>query len=156
MSKIPDKNKATGLRLNGMGDMVTFQYAKHHTDDAQLKEEARQAIVDIGHDKAIKQLQNKLAEQDVALAALKERIKVLETPKPTYNEYMSSWDFKAINSFPEGANITDLNLNGKTLKLGDHVKTATSGDQYVIVTGISQKKYTSDKEWHSPDGTRPQ
>lgn len=59
ITKIPDPNKATGLRLNGMGDMVTFQYAKHHTDDAQLKEEARQAIVDAGHDKAIKDLQDK-------------------------------------------------------------------------------------------------
>ena len=58
IDKIPDTNKATGLRLNGMGDMVTFQYAKHHTDDAQLKEEARQAVVDAGHDKAIKDLQD--------------------------------------------------------------------------------------------------
>ena len=58
ITKIPDANKATGLRLNGMGDMVTFQYAKHHTDDAQLKEEARQAVVDAGHDKAIKDLQD--------------------------------------------------------------------------------------------------
>lgn len=58
IDKIPVDGKATGLRLNGMGDMVTFQYAKHHTDDAQLKEEARQAVVDAGHDKAIKDLQD--------------------------------------------------------------------------------------------------
>ena len=81
VDKIPDANKATGLRLNGMGDMVTFQYAKHHTDDAQLKEEARQAAVDLGHDKAIKALQDKAAEYEAAINALKERVKVLETPK---------------------------------------------------------------------------
>ena len=85
IDKIPDANKATGLRLNGMGDMVTFQYAKHHTDDAQLKEEARQAVVDAGHDKAIKDLQDKanalqtsLNEATSKIAALTTQVQQLE------------------------------------------------------------------------------
>ena len=163
ITKIPDANKATGLRLNGMGDMVTFQYAKHHTDDAQLKEEARQAVVDAGHDKAIKDLQdavnNLRSTLDTAnskITELTSKVAELEKKKIDYNEYLSSWDFKAINAFPVGANLTDLNLNGAQLKIGDHVKTQSSGDQYVIVTGVTSNRYTSDKEWHSPEGSRPQ
>lgn len=162
IDKIPDANKATGLRLNGMGDMVTFQYAKHHTDDAQLKEEARQAVVDAGHDKAIKDLQDTVnglrSSLDTASSKISElTAKVQELGKKiTYNEYLSSWDFKAVNAFPTRANLTDLNLNGATLKVGDHVKTATSGDKYVIVTEVQPEKYTSDKQWHSPENGRPQ
>lgn len=163
IDKIPVEGKATGLRLNGMGDMVTFQYAKHHTDDAQLKEEARQAVVDAGHDKAIKDLQdtvnNLRSTLDTANSKITElttKVTELEKKKITYNEYLSSWDFKAINAFPEGANLTDLNLNGATLKVGDHIKTTTSGNQYVIVTNVSTTRYTSDKIWHSPDNARPQ
>ena len=164
ITKIPDANKATGLRLNGMGDMVTFQYAKHHTDDAQLKEEARQAIVDVGHDKSIKDLQdavnNLRSTLDTANSKITEltaKVTELEKKKTiTYNEYLSSWDFKKANAFPEWANITDLNLNGATLKVGDHVKTITSDNQYVIVTAVGSTRYTSDKEWHSPENGRPQ
>lgn len=68
---------------------------------------------------------------------------------PTYKEYVSSWDFKVANAFPKGANLTDLNLNGATLKVGDHVKTATSGNQYVLVTKVEATRYTSDEMWHS-------
>lgn len=79
IDKIPDANKATGLRLNGMGDMVTFQYAKHHTDDAQLKEEARQAVVDAGHDKAIKDLQDKANTLQTSLNEATTKITALTT-----------------------------------------------------------------------------
>lgn len=164
ITKIPDANKATGLRLNGMGDMVTFQYAKHHTDDAQLKEEARQAIVDAGHDKAIKDLQDTVNNLRSTLDTANSKITELTTKvqelgkKTTYNEYISSWDFKASNVFPtqEGANLTDLNLNGATLKIGDHVKTKSSGDLYTIVTRVTDRHYKTDEQWHSPDNGRPQ
>lgn len=165
ITKIPDANKATGLRLNGMGDMVTFQYAKHHTDDAQLKEEARQAVVDAGHDKAIKDLQgtvnNLRSTLDTAnskITELTSKVQELEKKKITYNEYTSSWDFKASNVFPTGAgaNLTDLNLNGATLKVGDHVKTKSSGNQYTIVTSVTDRYYKTDEIWHSPENSRPQ
>lgn len=160
--KIPDANKATGLRLNGMGDMVTFQYAKHHTDDAQLKEEARQAVVDAGHDKAIKDLQDTVnglrSTLDTATSKITElstkvtEIEELSLPK----EYISSWDFKKANAFPELAKLTDLNLNGTSLKIGDHVKTTTSGDQYVVVNAVTPTSYSSEKVWRSKDNARPQ
>lgn len=165
VDKIPDANKATGLRLNGMGDMVTFQYAKHHTDDAQLKEEARQAVVDAGHDKAIKDLQDKakalqtsLNEATSIISSLTGRVQELEKKKITYNEYTSSWDFKAANVFPtlSGANLSDLNLNGATLKVGDHIKTPSSGEQYTVVTKINTDHYLTDNQWHSPENARPQ
>lgn len=165
IDKIPDATKATGLRLNGMGDMVTFQYAKHHTDDAQLKEEARQAVVDAGHDKAIKDLQDKTntlqTTLDTAVSKITElttKVTELEKKKITYNEYLSSWDFKASNVFPTGAgaNLSDLNLNGATLKVGDHVKTKSSGDQYTIVTSVTDRYYKTDEVWHSPENARPQ
>ena len=163
IDKIPDATKATGLRLNGMGDMVTFQYAKHHTDDAQLKEEARQAVVDAGHDKDIKDLQDKAnalqSSLDTAVSKITDlttKVQELEKKKITYNEHISSWDFKAANAFPEWANLTDLNLNGATLKVGDHVKTLTSGNQYVLVTNVSATRYSSDKTWHSQEEGRPQ
>lgn len=165
IDKIPVEGKATGLRLNGMGDMVTFQYAKHHTDDAQLKEEARQAVVDAGHDKAIKDLQDNVnnlrSTLDTAnskIAELTNKVTELEKKKITYNEYTSSWDFKSLNVFPTGAgaNITDLNLNGATLKVGDHIKTLSSGSQYTIVTSVTDKYYKTDEQWHSPEGGRPQ
>ena len=71
---------------------------------------------------------------------------------------MSSWDFKAINVFPtgDGANLSDLNLNGATLKVGDHVKTASSGEQYTVVTKINNIHYLTDSQWHSSEGSRPQ
>ena len=162
IDKIPDANKATGLRLNGMGDMVTFQYAKHHTDDAQLKEEARQAVVDAGHDKSIKDLQDTVnglrSSLDTASSKITELttkvhdLEALNLPK----EYMSSWDFKKANAFPELANISDLNINGATLKIGDHIKTATSNNQYVVVNAVTPTKYSSDKVWHYPENGRPQ
>lgn len=163
--QIPDANKATGLRLNGMGDMVTFQYAKHHTDDAQLKEEARQAVVDTGHDKAIKDLQDTVkvlsSSLDTATSKITEltaKVTQLEKKKIAYKEYLSSWDFKAINAFPnnDGANISDLNLNGATLEIGDHIKTVSSGDQYTIVTKVNSLHYLTDNIWHSPENARPQ
>ena len=165
VDKIPDANKATGLRLDGMGDMVTFQYAKHPTDEAQLKEEARQAVVDLGHDKAIKDLQgtvnNLRSSLDTANSKITElttKVQELEKKKITYNEYISSWDFKASNVFPTeaGASLTDLNLNGATLKVGDHVKTVSSGEQYTVVTKINNNRYLTDNQWHSPEGSRPQ
>lgn len=165
IDKIPDANKATGLRLNGMGDMVTFQYAKHHTDDAQLKEEARQAVVDAGHDKAIKDLQdtvnNLRSSLDTANSKITElttKVQELEKKKITYNEYTSSWDFKKLNVFPAeaGANLSDLNLNGATLKVGDHIKTKSSGDSYTVVTMVNNMRYLVDNQWHSPENNRPQ